>query len=446
MNAGILRIAATALAVAGSAWLVAPQAARATTIQRVISPGGIEAWLVQDATVPLVAMDLAFAGGVAQDPDGKPGVASMTAALIDEGAGDLDSQAFRERLDRRAIELNFSVTRDCFRVSLRTLKENRNEAFELLRMALVAPRFDREPLERIRTQVLSTLKKDSTSPNDIARKQWWATAFKNHPYGRPANGTLDSVPTIGADDLRGYVRRVLARDGLKIAVVGDIDAAALGALLDTTFGALPAKATLIPVPQVQPDAVGEKVTIGLDVPQTVIAFGGPGFARKDPDFMAAYVVNHIAGGGAFSSRLYREVREKRGLVYSVYDNLVWLKHAAAFYGGTATRADRAAETIALIEQELRRIAHDGPTEQELAEAKSYLKGSQMLSLDTSSKIASQLVQYQVDDLGIDYIDRRNGLIDAVTIADARRVAQRLFGGGLLMTVVGRTPSAAPTGN
>ena len=161
----------------------------------------------------------------------------------------------------------------------------------------------------------------------------------------------------------------------------------------------------------------------------------------NPDFMPAYVVNHILGGGS-SSRLYKEVREKRGLAYSVYESLVWMDHSALFVGNTGTRADRAGETVDAIEKEIRRIAEDGPTQKELDEAKSYLKGSQMLALDTSSKLASAMLQYQLDGLPIDYIEKRNALVDAVTLDDARRAAQRLWGQGLLTVIVGRAPQAA----
>lgn len=433
------------LALAGAAMIMLAFPAReahATKIERVVSPGGIEAWLVRDATVPLVSVNYAIPGGAAQDDPAKPGVAHMAASLLDEGAGDLDARAFHERVERSAIEMQFSATRDHLRGSLRTLTEHRDEAFELLRLALTAPRFDDEAIERIRAETLSSLRRQSTSPNDLATQRWWRAAFADHPYGRPTDGTLESVPTITAGDLRAIAKRVLARDGLKIAVVGDIDAATLAPLLDRVFGGLPAKAERVPVQPVQPKNLGERVRVSLDVPQTVIAFGGPGIARSDPDFMAAYVVNHILGGGSLSSRLYAEVREKRGLAYSVYQGLVWFDHTALFLGRTATQADRAGETIEILEREIARIARDGPTEEELAEAKSYLKGSQMLALDTSSKIASQLVQYQIDKLGIDYIDRRNGLIDAITIEDARRAAKRLLGNGLMMTVVGRTQEAS----
>jgi len=251
------------------------------------------------------------------------------------------------------------------------------------------------------------------------------------------SGTLESGPTITIDDLKSYPRRALARDNLKIAVVGDIDAATAARLIDRTFGALPAKAELKPVAPVVARGLGRRVVIDLDVPQAVVNFGGPGIARSDPDFMAAYIVNHILGGGAFSSRLYLEVREKRGLAYGISDSLLWLDRSALLLGHTATRADATAQTIEIIEREINRLAEDGPTEAEFVKAKTYLKGAFALGLDTSNRIASQLVQMQLDNLGIDYMERRAGLIDAVTLADAKRVAKRLLGGGLLMTVVGR---------
>ena len=414
----------------------------ATKIQRLVSPGGIEAWFVQDATVPLIAMEYAFGGGASQDPAAKPGVGNMVADLLDEGSGDLDSRTFHERLDRRAIELSFSSRRDNFHGSLRMLKENKDEAFDLLRPALSVPRFESADVERIRNQMLSGLRRDSTNPTSLAGRKFLEVAYGDHPYGRPSNGTLETVPTITVEDLRDYVGRVIARDTLRIAVVGDVDPDTLGKLLDKTFGGLPAKANLAPVSDVAAAKPPQRAFIPLDVPQTVVTFGGPGIKRHDPDFMAGYVVNHILGGGGLSSRLYREVREKRGLAYSVYETLMWMEHSALFIGNTGTRADRAGETIDAVEQEIRRIAEEGPTQKELDDAKSFLKGSQMLSLDTSSKLAQALLQYQLDKLPIDYIEKRNALVDAVTLEDARRASKRLWGQGLLTVIVGRAPQAA----
>src|ERR1700730_16101982 len=208
----------------------------AAKIQHLISPGGIEAWFVQDATVPLVAMEFAMDGGAAQDPDSKAGVGNMVADLIDEGSGDLDSRAFHEHLDRRAIELSFSVTRDYFRGSLRMLKDNKDEAFDLLRTSLSSPHFDSADVERIRAQLISGLKRETSNPNSLAGRKFLEIAYGDHPYGRPTGGTLESVPNITIADMKNYVGRVLSREHLKIAVVGDIDAASLGTLLDRTFG------------------------------------------------------------------------------------------------------------------------------------------------------------------------------------------------------------------
>ncbi len=421
-------------------WSAPSQAA--AKIQHLISPGGIEAWFVQDATVPLIAMEYAFGGGATQDPVDKPGVGNLVADLLDEGSGELDSRTFHERLERRAIQLSFTSTRDYFRGSLRMLKDTRDEAFDLLRTSLTSAHFESADVERIRAQVISGLRRDTSNPTALAGRKFLEVAFGDHPYGRQANGTLESVAKIDVADLKDYVRRVLARDTLKIAVVGDVDPATLGQLLDKTFGGLPAKASLVPVPDIAPARPPQRAFIPLDVPQTVVTFGGPGFMRHDPNFMAAYVVNHILGGSGLSSRLYHEVREKRGLAYSVYESLLWMDHSALFVGGTGTRADRAGETVDAIDKEIRRIAENGPTQQELDEAKSYLKGSQMLALDTSSKLASALLQYQLDRLPIDYIEKRNAIVDAVTLDDARKAAQRLWGQGLLTVIVGRAPQAA----
>jgi zinc protease len=411
--------------------------ASAMQIEKIVSPSGIEAWLVREQSAPLVALNYAFIGGSSQDAADKAGTANLAADLLDEGAGDLDAKTFHERLESRAIELTFNVSRDYFRGSLRTLNEHRDEAFDLLRLALTQPRFDTESVERVRGQELSSLRRDSKNPNELASRSWWAAAFPDHPYGRESKGTLQTVPNITADDMRDYVRRAFARNELKISIVGDIDAKTAGALIDRAFAGLPVKNDLKPVADATPRGLGRRIVVDIDVPQAVVSFGGQGLARNDPDFMAGYVVNHILGGGSMSSRLYKEVREKRGLAYGVSQHLVWFQRAAVVLGVTATRSDRTGDALAVIEQETKRMVESGPAADELAAAKSFLKGSYALSLDSSVKIAAQLTQIQVDNLGIDYIDRRGGLIDAVTIADAKRSAKRLFGGGMLVTVAGR---------
>jgi zinc protease len=428
---------ATSIALALLALWAGASAAAAMTIEQVVSPSGIHAWLVREHAVPLVAINYAFHGGSTQDDPLKGGTARLTADMLDEGAGDLDSKTYHTRLENHAIELSFDVSRDYFRGSLRTLDEHRDEAVDLLNLALTKPRFDADALERVRGQELSQLRSETTNPNSLASRGWWSAAFPDHPYGRESHGTLETMPRITATDLHDYVHRAFARKELTVSIVGDIDAATAGKLIDRAFAGLPVSNDLKPVPQVSPSNLGRRIVIDVNVPQAVVNFGGPGIARHDPDFMAAYIVNHILGGGGFSSRLYREVREKRGLAYGVSEQLVWFQRAAVTIGGTATRGDRTADALKVIEQEIKRMADSGPTPAELDEAKAFLKGSYALSLDTSSKIAAQLTQIQIDNLGVDYIQRRNGLIDAITIEDAKRVAKRLYGGGLLVTVAGR---------
>jgi zinc protease len=440
-----VKVKLCAAAAIGLSVLTVAAPASATTIERIVSAGGIEAWLVREPAVPLVVVDFAFGGGAVQDPSGKAGTAELVSSMLDDGVGDYDSKTFHDRLERKAIEMNFSVDRETLRGTMRTLKENGDEAFEDLRLSLNAPRFDASDIDLNRAQILAGLRRATTSPGDIANRRWWETAFAGHPYGRPVNGSLESLPTITADDLKAYTHRVLARSNLKIAIVGDIDPNAARAMLDHVFGGLPAKADLNAVEAVSPQGLGRRIVVSLDVPQSVVEFGGAGIARKDPDFMAAYIVNHILGGGSFSSRLYQEVREKRGLAYSVSDSLMWLDHAAMFLGTTATRDDRTGETLDLIQSEIRRLAENGPTADELAKAKAYLNSAFALNLDTSSKVAGLLVQLQLDDLGVDYISRRTAMIDAVSLDDAKRVAKRLLDGGLLVTVVGKPEGVASSG-
>ena len=432
-------------AVAAFASFAGVSAQAATKIERIISPGGIEAWLVREPSLPLVAIDFSFTGGSSQVKADKAGLASMVADLLDEGAGEFDARAYHERVESYAISIGFSATRDQVTGSLRTLSEHQDIAFDLLKLSLTAPRFDADVVERVRNQKMSGLRRAEMSPNDLASRRWWEAAFPGHPYAVPVNGTLETLPGITVEDMKEYVSRIFAKNTLKIGIVGNVDAETAGKIVDRIFGGLPAKANLVGVPEVAPKIGDARVSVQIDVPQSVVMVGGPGIARKDPDFIPAFVLNHILGGGSFSSRLYREVRENRGLAYSVYSAVMPLDRTALFIAGTATRSDRAEQSLDVITEEIRRMAKDGPTQAELAEAKSYLTGSFALRFDTSSKIANQLVQLQVDDLGIDYIDKRNGLIEAVTLEDVRRAAKRLLDNKMLVAVAGKGQAAAPGG-
>lgn len=403
--------------------------ADAIEIQEVTSPGGITAWLVSDNTVPVVAVDVAFRGaGAAQDPLGKAGRANLMAALLDEGAGELDSVAFQTALQDSAVRLSFDSARDHLYANLSTLTTSVERGFELLRLALTEPRFDAEALERMRAQIITGLRREQQDPDAVVSRLWSRTAFPDHPYGVPSNGTVESVATLTREDMLAAHAAGIAKDNLVISVVGDITAERLGPLLDQAFGDLPESANLTEVQEVEPEQ-GLTVSATLETPQTSIRFGGLGLARDDEDFVPAYVMNHILGGGSFSSWLFEEVREKRGLAYSVYSYLAPFAHTAVFGGGTATRNDQAEEALAVILAQFERMASEGPTEEELEDAKAFLTGSYALRFGSSGSIARQLLAIQLEDLGIDYVDKRNDLINAVTLEDVRRAARRIFGEG-----------------
>lgn len=427
-----------ALVVLLAAFLAAFQA-RAVEVQRVVSPGGIEAWLVEDHSNPIIALELAFRGGAALDPEGKAGLAYMASSTIDEGAGPLDSQAFQGELDNLSISLTFDAGLDSFYGSLATLTQNRDRAFELLRLALTEPRFDEEPVERIRSQIISRLSRESEDPNYIAGRVLRRLMYGEHVYARPTRGTEASIARITADDLRSFVQQRFGRDRLYVGVVGDITPEELGEALDEIFLALPEEAATFEVAEAPVQNKGETVVIAKPIPQSVVALGQEGIARDDPDYYAAYVVNYILGGGGFSSRLVEEVREKRGLAYSVYSYLATYEHGDMVYGGTATQNARVGESLELIRQEWRRMAEVGPTAEELEDAKRYLTGSFPLRFDSSDSIASMLVGMQLEELGIDYLEKRNSYVEAVTLDDARRVAKRLYQPDALTVVVVGTP-------
>ncbi len=411
---------------------------RAATVQKVRSPGGIEAWLVEDYAVPLVAVDFSFKGGAAQDPAGKAGTAAMMASLLDEGAGDLDSEGFHRALDDRAIEISFGADRDAISGRLKSLSRSVEAAVDLLRLALNAPRFDADAVERVRGQIAAGFRREAKDPDALAGRGWRESAFPNHPYGLPVRGTPESLAGIARADLVEMYRRSLVRRDLRIAAVGAIDAATLGTMLDRAFGDLPAEGSLVAVPAVSVAGGRAPQVIDLDIPQSTIRFGLPGIARRDPDHMAAVVMNHILGGGVFSARLFREVREKRGLAYSVYSHLSTFDRTAIFGGGTSTKNERAKESLDVIAEQIDGLASDGPTPDELDKAKKFLTGSYALRFDTSLKIASQLVNLQTEGFDVSYLDERNGMIEAVTLEDAKRVGTRMLGAGpLLVTVVGR---------
>jgi zinc protease len=320
------------------------------------------------------------------------------------------------------------------------LTENRVTAFNLLKLALTRPRFDPEPVERIRSQILAGIRQDSENPGAIASKSLFKRLFPSHPYGRLRSGTAKSVAAITRDDLVAFASSRMAKNNLKIGVVGDITAQSLAAVLDDVFGGLPDTAAPWDIPEAESQSDGRTQVVEKDIPQSSIVFADRGLKRKHPDFYAAYLMNYVLGGGGFTSRLYDTIRDKRGLAYSVYSGLHPLERAGLIFGGAGTTNAKVSETLSLLRQEWARMADNGVTEQELADAKTYQTGSYPLRFASSGSIAAMLVGIQMEDLGIDYMDRRNSLIEAVTLEDVNRVAKTLLRPDRLSIVVVGKPN------
>jgi zinc protease len=439
------KLARLAAAIALVATL-APWPLRAAEIEivPVTSEGGITAWLYEDHTIPIVTLEAAFLGGASLEPSDEAGVTALMAALLSEGAGAFDATGFAEATQSLAASFDFSASADVVSVSATTLKETLEPAFDLLASALAEPRFDERSLERVRAEQLASLRADATDPNRLASRRFWADAFPGHPYATPADGLPETVAALDRDAVAAAHRRGLARDRLMVAVVGAISADELGPLLDRVFGALPAEGPPLPEPA-EPSLAGTVTVIDLPIPQSVVTFGHAGIPRDDPDFIPAFVMDHILGGGGFGSRLTGELREKRGLTYGIYTYLAPNDYGWLYLGSFSASNARVAEAIELVRAEWARMAEEGVTEAELDEAKRYLTGAYPLRFDGNSRIASQLLGLQTAGLGIDYVNERNALVEAVTLADIERVARRIIDpDALSFVVVGQPEGVAPT--
>lgn len=402
-----------------------------------VSPMGIAYWLVEDDTLPLVALRFAFKGaGAVQDPEGRDGTAYLLSGVMDEGAGPYDSLAFQTLLEDNAIRLSFDASQDNFSGELTILSDTVELGTELLKLALTEPRLDQDAIERTRAQIMAGLRRDVHDPESIATRLSSHTFFPGHPYAHQVQGTLETVPAITRDDLAEHHQKVLARDRLRIAIVGDIAGAEADTLVDTTFGSLPDE-TELPAIANTSVATGVQVTEELDLAQTVIRFALPGLDRDDDDYLIGHVMNHILGGGTFSSRLFKEVRQARGLTYSVYSYLASREHAPMLAGGASTGPDRAQETLDVIREIIATFLAEGPTDEELSLAKDFLIGSYPLRFDSSQKIAQQLVGMQVEDMPVSYMTERADLIRAITVDDIKRVAGRILNAQLSIVIVGK---------
>ena len=415
-------------------------------IQEVTSPKGIKAWLVEDHTIPVISMEYAFKGaGAVNDPKDKQGLARLLSNTMDEGAGDLTSTQFQGRLVDKSINLTFNASRDDFGGGLSTLSKNRDEAFDLLALALHKPRFDKDAVARMIEANLSRIRNDMTDPEWMVARLSNASLYGDHPYSMNSGGTLSSLPKITSEDLRTKAKSDLTRDRLIVSVAGDITPDELGTLLDKTFADLPEKGNAPQVSDVSLPAKGETTLYSLNIPQTLIIATLPGMRMDDPDYQTATVMNFIFGSSGFGSRLTEIIREQNGLTYGIYTDMSMMDHAALFTLSTSTKNETAARLMDLTRKEFDRMKTGDVTKEEIADAKSYLVGSTALSLTSTEQIAGMMLAFQRYNLPKNYLDIRAAAIEKVTSADIKRVAARLFDmSRLSVAMVGKPDGIAPT--
>lgn len=425
-------MSARADAAAGAGWSV--------PVRTVVSPRGIPAWLIEDRSVPVVALAFAFAGGAALDPSGQEGRADLAASLLTQGAGPYDTAAFSSLLRDRAVSLSFGADRDSLSGTLRVLEDDRAFGAEMLALVLAEPRFDGEAVARVKAQKTLALRREAEQPRTLAARRWWAESVPGHPFARPSGGTEEGIAPLGRDDLRAAMAAQLRRGSLVAAAAGAIDEAGLGALLDRAFADAVPDGEAAPVPPLPaPRAFGLAV-IERAAPQAAALFGHGAIAPEDPDWEAAQVVNWILGGGGFSSRLMTEIREKRGLTYGIGTSLVPFRGAALVLGSVSTENPRFGETLALLRTEWARMAADGPTGDEVASGKAFLSGSFPLGFTSTPQIAGTLVALQQLGRGPEWLAGRLARLAAVTVEDARRTARRLFDADALSVAVAGRPA------
>lgn len=412
-------------------------------IQQVQSPGGFKAWLVEEHAIPFVALELRFKGGGSLDALGKRGATNLMTGLLEEGSGGMDAQGFAQAKEAIAADIDYGLDDDTLRISARFLTETRDKGVALLRASILEPAFDADSVERVRKQIVSGLQGDATDPDEIVSRAWDTLVYGDHPYATNHQGTIDSVTALTRDDVVAAWKGAIAKDRVVISATGDITADELGALLDRLLSDLPEEGAPLPE-RVDVQTTAGVTVVPFDTPQSVAIFGHKGMKRNDPDFFAAYILNTIFGEGGFESRLMDEVREKRGLTYGVYSYLMPRDYAELVIGRVASGNDRIAEAIEVIKAEWAKVAAEGVTEQELADAKTYLTGSYPLRFDGNGPIAKILVGMQLDDLDPDYITTRNAKIEAVTRDDIKRVAATLFKPDELAFVVVGKPEGLET--
>ena len=405
-------------------------------IEHWLAPSGARVFFVENHDLPMLDVQIDFAAGSVRDPDGKSGVAALTSGMLDLGASDLDEREIASRLADVGAALSGSADIERASLHLRTLSvdDKRLPALALMRSVLVAPQFPAEVLAREKARTIAGLKESAIRPEVIAARTFWRLLYPGHPYGRDV--TPESVASIGRDDLVEFHRQHYTAANASVTLVGDLSRAQAQALAEELTAELPAGGAATPgAPPVVPSTTPVEERVAHSAAQAHVLIGLPALKRGDPDFFALAVGNYTLGSGGFVSRLMREVREKRGLAYSVGSHFMPLAQSGPFEIRLQTKKAQADEALGVVRVVLQRFIADGPSVTELRAAKQNLVGSFPLRLDSNGKILDNVALIGFYGLPLDYLDRYAENVEKVSANDVRAAFARHVAIDRLVTVV-----------
>lgn len=392
------------------------------TIQQFVTPGGVSVWLVEEPSIPILSLRMAWEAGSTNDPEGLEGLTDAMVYQMNEGAGDLDSQAFTKRMEELNMSFGCSAGSDNTYCNSSMLMDNVAESFDVIASAFAEPRFDEGPWERFVRETEVSLKTRETNARYLSGRALQDALYPDHPYAREL--TAESLAAMTAEAAKAQKDALMVQDGLLVTAVGAISPQQLAPLIDKAVAGLPETSETALVPDVVlGDAVATPITVDLPQPQSLVSFTAPAMKRDDDDFYTAVVVNYTFGGGGFQSRLMQDLRVEKGLTYGVYTNVSSGEKMQTWSGDGQTKNESAGEFIAGVKANMEKMAADGMTAEELSDAKAYLTGSYPLGFDSNAKIAGNMMGIRLDGLPVDFFDKRNAMVEAVTLEDANRVAK-----------------------
>ncbi|PKM35112.1 MAG: peptidase M16 [Gammaproteobacteria bacterium HGW-Gammaproteobacteria-10] len=407
----------------------------ATNIEHWTTKQGARVYFVPAPNLPMADIRVTFDAGSARD--GKQfGIAALTSGLLDTGAGDWNADQIAQRFESVGARFGTGVSRDMAWLSLRTLTEPKlfDKAVDTMQTILTQPRFEEADFQREKQRTLAGLKHRESSPSTLADIAFYKAVYGQHPYAHPSAGEIETVEPLKAEDLKNFYRQYYVAANAMVAIVGDLSRKQAEQTAEQLLATLPAGQKPAELPEVAMPKQGRREHITFPSAQTHVMSGLPGTYRNDDDYFALYVGNHILGGGMLVSRLFEEVREKRGLAYNTYSYFAPMYRKGPFAMGLQTRTDQADKALEVLNQTLTEFIKDGPTEEELTAAKQNITGGFVMRFDTNSKMIGYVEMIGFYGLPLDYLDTFQEKVNAVTVEAIKDAFQRRVDSELLQTI------------